>query len=215
MFPIILKRAQIGNVQMLTNSQQKVWEFIQHFMLENNYAPTISEITEGLNLKARSPVHRAVRAIAEEGLIDLIPNKRRNIALKDLLSANDQQLPLMGSIAAGEPIEAIEEKEYIDVNGLFVGPGRYLLRVKGDSMIGDNICDGDYVVCESADTPRHGKIMVALVDHAEATLKRIYNNQDGTVTLMPSNPALEPMIYEASRVKVQGLFIGLFRIWQH
>lgn len=199
----------IQGIIVLTNNQQKIWEMIQAFVQKNQCAPTITEITQALGLKARSPVHRAVQAIAEEGLIKIIPNKRRNIVLDNV--PTEKLLPLVGRIAAGKPIEAIAEEEYIDINQLFIGPKRYLLRVKGDSMIGDNICDGDYVVCESVDTARSGAIVVALIDKQEATLKRIFNNTDGTITLQPSNPSLKPMIYHSQRVSVQGLFIGLFR----
>lgn len=194
---------------MLTKGQTKIWNFILDYVSKFSISPTISEITLGLGLKSRSAVHRAVQAIEEEGLIRLVPNKRRNI---EIIDEDEYMLPLVGKIAAGQPIEAIEEKETVNINSLFIGKNRYLLRVSGDSMIGDNICDGDYIVCEQCNTARDGTIVVALIDNQEATLKRIFRNQNGTVTLVPSNPELSPMVYPAERVIIQGMFIGLFRV---
>lgn len=194
---------------MLTKGQSKIWYFIQDYVSKFQHAPTISEITLGLGLKSRSAVHRAVQAIAEEGFIRLIPHKRRNI---EIIDKEEYTFPLVGKIAAGQPIEAIESQETIDINAMFIGKNRYLLRVTGDSMIGDNICDGDYIICEQSNTARNGAIVVALIDNQEATLKRLFRNENGTVTLVPSNPALSPMVYPAERVSVQGAFIGLFRV---
>ncbi len=194
---------------MLTLSQKRIWDFIQDYMSKFHHSPSISEITLGLGLKSRSAVHRSVQAIAEAGYIRLVPNKRRNI---EVLEEDEFNLPILGKIAAGQPIEAVEDRETINLNSFFIGKNRYLLKVTGDSMIGDNICDGDYIVCEQCDTARDGAIVVALIDHQEATLKRIFRNPNGMVTLMPSNPSLSPMVYPAHRVSVQGMFIGLFRI---
>lgn len=194
---------------MLTMSQKRIWDFIQDYVSKFSHSPSISEITFGLGLKSRSAVHRSVQAIAEAGYIRLVPNKRRNI---EVLDEEEFKLPIIGKIAAGQPIEAIENRETINLNSLFIGKNRYLLQVTGDSMIGDNICDGDYIVCEQCDTARDGTIVVALIDHQEATLKRIFRNPNGMVTLMPSNPLLSPMVYPADRVTVQGMLIGLFRV---
>ena len=130
----------------------------------------------------------------------------------EIIEEDEDCLPLIGKIAAGQPIEAIETHESINLNTMFIGKNRYLLRVSGDSMIGDNICDGDYIICEQCDTARDGIIVVALIDQQEATLKRIFRNENGTVTLVPSNPELSPMVYPADRVTIQGSFIGLFRV---
>ena len=194
---------------MLTLSQKRIWDFIQDYISKFNHSPSISEITLGLGLKSRSAVHRAVQAIAEQGHIRLVPNKRRNI---EVLDEDEFNLPIIGKIAAGQPIEAIESRETINLNSLFIGKNRYLLQVTGDSMIGDNICDGDYIVCEQCDTARDGTIVVALIDHQDATLKRIFRNPNGMVTLMPSNPTLSPMVYPGHRVTIQGMLIGLFRV---
>ncbi len=199
---------------MLTEAQHRTLTFITTFIAETGYAPTIAEIAAGIGIKSRSTVHRHLQGIEQAGRIRIIPNKRRNIELVSLHagSVNDASLPIIGKIAAGSPIEAVVDNEEIDLAALFLGPKRYVLRVDGNSMIGDSICDGDFVVCEHADVARNGEIIVALIDQEEATLKRIYYNDDKTITLMPSNPSLKPMVYEGERVGVQGIYIGLLRM---
>ncbi|MFN3234144.1 MAG: transcriptional repressor LexA [Gammaproteobacteria bacterium] len=193
---------------MLTESQFKTLQVIKRFVLEHGYAPTIAQITSILGLKSRSAIHRNLHRIAEAGHIRLIPNKRRNI---ELLDANTTSLPLLGKIAAGRPIEAVEDQRVLNVADRLLGANRFVLEVCGDSMIEDNICDGDYVICEQANTAANGAIVVALVDNQEATLKRFYNNADGTVTLMPANASMKPMKFPGDNVQIQGLFVGLLR----
>ena len=142
--------------------------------------------------------------------INLLPNRRRNI---ELLAEEEVGLPLVGRIAAGQPIEAISQPEYFNFSEQFQGSDRYLLEVKGDSMIGDNICDGDFVICESSNIAKEGEIAVALVDDESATLKRIHHNKkENIIALIPSNPTLLPQEYDASRVKIQGIYLGLVRM---
>lgn len=199
---------------MLTEAQHRTLTFITTFIAETGYAPTIAEIAAGIGIKSRSTVHRHLQGIESAGFINIIPNKRRNIELLPVqaTSVNGASLPIIGKIAAGAPIEAVVDSEEIDLAALFLGPKRYVLKVDGNSMIGDSICDGDFVVCEYADVARSGEIVVALIDQEEATLKRIFYNNDKTITLMPSNPSLKPMAYEGERVSVQGIYIGLLRM---
>jgi repressor LexA len=195
---------------MLTESQHKTLQIIRDYIIANGFAPTISEILQEMKIKSRSLIQRNLRALETAGFITLLPNKRRNI---ELLEEEEAGLPLVGRIAAGQPIEAISHPEIINIPKLFLGPDRYLLEVKGDSMIGDSICDGDLVVCEYSNIAREGDIAVALIDNEAATLKRVHHNKTaGTVSLIPSNPALLPMEYQASRVTIQGLYLGLLRI---
>lgn len=201
---------------MLSKGQQRTYEFIKSFIEVNNFAPTIAEIAKGLGLKAVSAVHRNVQAIAREGFITVIPNRQRNIVLNDNeWDEGGSTLPLVGRIAAGHPIEAINQPEPVDLRQLFLGPNRYLLEVKGDSMIGDNICDGDLVVCERRDTARDGQIVVALINNEEATLKRIIREPaKNKILLIPSNPLMKAMEFPANSVQIQGLYIGLLRVVQ-
>ena len=121
------------------------------------------------------------------------------------------RVPLLGRIAAGLPIEAIEDQDHLDLAGLFAGPDRYALRVSGDSMIEAGILDGDTVIVRKQDVANVGDIVVALIDGHEATLKRLGPSVGGTVELVPANAALAPMRYPAARVRVQGVLVGQLR----
>ena len=132
----------------------------------------------------------------------------------DTTSSDDENsLPVAGNIAAGLPMEAIEDQETINLNAFFVRPGRFVLRVQGDSMIEDGIFDGDMVIMEACQTARDNEIVIALIDQDEATLKRIKNNQDGSVTLIPANSSMQPFRYSAERVSIQGRIVGQFRAY--
>ena len=194
---------------MLTLSQRKTYKFIQRFFHEHDHAPTAAEIATGIGIKSRGVIHRYLKQLAEEGLIRLLPKRHRNIQL--LAASPDRSLPLVGAIAAGQPIEAIEQQEAVDVASIFLGTNRYALKVKGESMIDEGILDGDIVVCERTQMAQNGQIVVALIDHEQATLKRLYYNDDKSVTLVPANPSHHPMIYSADRVEIQGIYVGLLR----
>jgi len=121
------------------------------------------------------------------------------------------KLPLLGSIAAGSPIEAIENREEIDLEQLFASRnGVYVLKIRGDSMIEDHLCDGDYVIIERRSNAKNGEQVVALLDTGEATLKRFYK-EGSRVRLQPANSSMEPRIIEADRCRIQGVVIGLLR----
>lgn len=203
---------------MLTRSQQKTLDFIKKYVERHGHAPTASEIADGIGIKSRGVVHRYLRALESENLITLLPHRHRNISLVTLDTQQDRaanDLQLIGSIAAGQPIEAVVDQDPINLADLFLGENRYALRVKGDSMIEEGIFDGDIVVCEHTRTAVNGQIVVALIDGQQATLKRFYHDgASATVTLMPANQALKPMRYPADRVTVQGIYIGLLRIAQ-
>jgi repressor LexA len=126
---------------------------------------------------------------------------------------NLKNILLIGRIAAGQPLEAISTPEVVNITQLLLGADRYLLEVKGYSMIGDNICDGDLVVCQQCDVVAEGAIAVVLIDDESATLKRVhYDEPRGTITLIPSNPTLLPVEYKAERITIQGLYLGLLRL---
>jgi repressor LexA len=143
------------------------------------------------------------------------PDRARGIRLRRrVAAARPGQLPLLGRIAAGQPIEAIPGEDEIDLSEFFVNHNRFVLRVAGDSMIEDGILDGDMVVVEKRDTADNGEIVVALIDGNEATLKRLQKNRDGSVTLRPANSSLSPMRYNAARVRIQGVVVGQFRSYR-
>lgn len=195
---------------MLTLKQKQTFDFIGNFINKFNHSPTAAEIAKGIGIKSRGVVHRYLKALESQGFLELAPKRHRNIRLKEK-RVHTMNLPLVGTIAAGQPIEAIEQDEAIDVASIFLGADRYALRVKGDSMIDEGIHDGDIVVCQKSDEAKDGQIVVALIDQQEATLKRLQRNADLTISLIPSNKELNPMVFSANRVQIQGIFLGLLR----
>jgi repressor LexA len=205
---------------MLTDRQRQTLNFIRSYLGENGYAPKLKEIADHLGITSRGTVHRYIRALEDGGHITVMRDHARGIKLKDTeperpdSPEDEAALPLLGRIAAGLPIEAIEHNETINLNDFFVRPGRFVLRVQGDSMIEDGIFDGDMVIVESSTTARNNEIVVALIDHEEATLKRLQNHGDGSITLMPANASMRPFRYSAERVQIQGIVVGQFRTYQ-
>jgi repressor LexA len=197
---------------MLTRRQKATYEYIKSYIQEMGDAPTMIEIAKGIGIQSKGTVHRYVQALVKAKLIEQEHGRWRNMKILDLEKpANDQCIPVLGKIAAGGPIEAIEDKQSIDLAQL-LGPQRYALKICGDSMIEEGIHDGDLVVCERCETARNGSIVVALIDNNCATLKRFRSNGDGSVTLIPANVDFLPMNYSADRVVIQGLFVGLLRL---
>lgn len=195
---------------MLTPKQQVVYRFIRHYILNHDYAPTEREIAEAVGLRSRGVVHRHLKALEREKLIRREPRKRRNIELLDYIQC--LQLPIVGRIAAGKPIEKLEKSEVLNLADLMVGENRFVLQVKGNSMSGDQICDGDYIICDKRENVEDGEIAVVLIKESETTLKRVKINNDATVSLLSSNPIVEPMVYPLSDIKIQGVYLGLIRL---
>lgn len=196
---------------MLTKRQKETYEIIKNYIAEHGYAPTTVEIAHELDITSKGVVHRYLKALEAENRITLEPNRKRNITLNDVEIAGGSEIPLYGEIAAGLPIEAMQNNETIDL-GALSGPNRFALKVCGNSMVEEGIFDGDIVICESRNMAHNGEIVVALIDNECATLKRFQRNNDGTITLIPANSEYMPMVYTADRVAIQGIFIGLLRM---
>ena len=196
---------------MLTLAQHNVFRFIQDFIYQHSYAPTTAEIAEGIGIQSRGVVHRYLKALADAEFIELVPQRKRNIRIIKQQST-DLSLPILGKIAAGQPIEAVRDNETVEVTSLFMSPGRYALRVQGDSMLDEGIHDGDIIICQEAKYAENGQIVVALVDEESATLKRLQRNPDNSITLFPANSNHQPQVYSSDRVRIQGIFVGLVRI---
>ncbi len=197
---------------MLTLKQQLTYEFIERYILTNSRSPTLTEIGLAIGVRAKGTVHRYVQSLVDEGLIEIQVGKKRNIRLLDLPKTNFH-IPLLGKIAAGQPIEAIEDEQVFNFGDLFLGKHRFALKVAGDSMIEEGILDGDIVICSRANTAREGDIVVALIDGNHATLKKIhFNPNDETIMLIPANTTMAPQVYAATRVTIQGVFVGLCRL---
>lgn len=193
---------------MATPKQYEVYDFIVNYVQKRRHSPTVGEIAEGVN-RSRGLISRYLHALADEGHIDLVAGEHRNIRLKDF---NEPHIPLVGFIAAGQPIEAIEDSNPFDVLSLLKGTNYAALSVKGNSMVEVGIFDGDYIFYEPKNVAENGAIVVALIDGQEATLKRFQRNKDKTVTLMPANITLKPQVYDAHRVEIQGIYRGVMRI---
>jgi repressor LexA len=205
---------------MLTDSLRRTLEFIQEFIEKQGYAPKLPEIAQGIGIKSTGVVHRYVHALEESGYIAIEKRRHRGIRLLHSPAQDNQSsapiraIPLLGEIAAGQPIEAIPDQQFIELSYVFQGKNIYALRVKGDSMIEAGILDGDWVICEQANQAQDGQIVVALVDNQEATLKRIKQHANGTVALIPENHSMEAMVYPAERVTIQGILIGQLRSYR-
>lgn len=220
---------------MLTAKQHELLLFINRRLEDSGISPSFEEMKEALDLKSKSGVHRLISALEERGFIRRLPNRARalevvkmpeNLGSKGVEAvakvttppanqpepANDViQIPLHGRIAAGVPIEALEDSQTLPVPAALLGSGEhYALEVSGDSMVEAGIFDGDFALVKKADTARDGDIVVALVNDEEATLKYLYHD-GGKIRLDPANAAYDPQVYEDRQVQVQGKLAGLLR----
>jgi repressor LexA len=195
---------------MLTPTQDRTLTFIRRYLKRRGYAPSLIEIAEGIGITSKGTAHRHVQALADTGYIRLIPGRKRGIELVDEEGITPTSLPLLGRIAAGQPIEAIAGQDRLDLSDL-LGPNRYALQVKGESMIEAGIFDGDLVVIERCDTADDGDIVVALIDDEEATLKRLKRLKSGRIKLIAANAEMPPLTYAAKRVRIQGVLVCQMR----
>ena len=196
----------------LTRRQREVLDVIRSFIEQNRYSPSLEEIGRKLGLSSVATVHKHVSLLVEKGYVKRAWNQNRSIELAEPEVTGTVQLPLSGTIAAGRPLEAIPTDEAICVPADMVHDRSrsYVLRVRGDSMIDEQIRDGDLVIIEEREPSGHGETVVALIDDTEATLKRLY--RDGPrVRLEPANPRMKPMHFPSHRVRVQGVAVGVIR----
>ena len=192
---------------VLTSRQKEIYEFLKDKIRNRGYGPTVREIGSQFGIRSPNGVMCHLKALEKKGLITRESHMSRAIQLSE--SPQDRMsLPLAGQIAAGSPMLAVEQNERVDFAPLFDVEDHFCLKVKGDSMVEDQIAEGDYVVVRSQKTCRDGEIVVALVDGQEATLKRFYKERD-RVRLVPANSSMKP-IY-SSNVEVLGVVVGLVR----
>ncbi|OGT22659.1 MAG: repressor LexA [Gammaproteobacteria bacterium RIFCSPHIGHO2_02_FULL_42_13] len=194
---------------MITVSQRKAYQYIQRFIRQQGHSPTISEIAEGIGIKSRGVVHRYVQALVTEGLVDILPNRHRNIELTE--KDADKHLMLIGKISHNQPLESVSEKQITDVTKSLLAPNRCALRVQGDGMVEEGIFDGDIIICEQTDKVKEDSIVIALIDD-KAIVKRLRYNQDQTITLSPIHSRRLPEVYPESQVKIYGIFVAVVRL---
>ncbi|MBK9120994.1 MAG: transcriptional repressor LexA [Phycisphaerales bacterium] len=195
----------------LTPKQLRVLTFIRDYSNARGYAPTMQELADEFGV-SKVTVFEYLAALQRKGYVKRSRHRARSLRLNAAIQFPDERptlLPLAGTIAAGRPIEAIEEREFLDLEGLFVSAHEtFVLRVRGDSMIDDQIADGDFVVVEKRDTAQDGETIVALLEDGEATLKRFFRDKNG-IRLQPANPKYKPLITQD--VRIQGVVVGVIR----
>ncbi|APG25750.1 transcriptional repressor LexA [Syntrophotalea acetylenica] len=194
----------------LTPKQKQVFDYIARHIETRGFAPSQQEIARAFGFRSLGTVQNYLVRLQREGLLDRDWNARRGLQLR-AAEERGLKLPLAGTVAAGKPIEAIETPGSIEVPPSMVGAGEhFVLRVAGDSMIGDGIIDGDYVVVRKQATAEHGQTVVALLDN-EATVKRLHRRGD-RIELHPANPAMQPIaVSDAETFRIEGVVVGVIR----
>ena len=201
--------------------QKQILDFISQYIQVNGYSPTLQEIADAMGLSSLATVHEHLRALEKKNIIKRYDGAVRGIEILDnSVNANLTaiELPLIGYIAAGEPIEAIEnEITTVTVSPDMVSKSKrcFVLQVKGSSMIDEGIMDGDYVVLKQQETAENGQIVVALIDEGFATLKKFYKEKGGKIRLQPANDEMEPIIVDANQVEIQGVVTGIVRRYKN
>ena len=219
----------------LTRKQKEVIDFLGNFIQEQGYSPSLEEIAMGLGLSSLATIHKHLKNLEAKGLLVRRWNHSRSLELTpeawailrpiqqdesgyehnsidiNRLSGGAVDLPLVGRIAAGIPIEAIQDQETLSIPSEMIGRGRtYVLKVEGNSMIDEHIRDGDYVIVEERQTPHDGETVVALIRREETTLKKFYRESD-CIRLQPANAAYDPIRVQPDEIEIQGVVIGVLR----
>jgi len=201
----------------LTKRQKQVLDFIATFVDDNGYCPSYDEIARGLDLASLATVHKHISALESKNYLKRRFNQSRSLELsprylqEQRRTRPPQEIPLVGRIAAGTPVEAVEQRETLNFADFASNPNTFALEVRGNSMIDDHICDGDVILLERVSEARDGDIVVALVAGSETTLKRFYREPADMVRLQPANAALKPIVVPARDVLIQGRLLAVLR----
>jgi repressor LexA len=204
----------------LTRRQKEVMDFLSSFITKHGYSPSYEEIASGLGLASLATVHKHIQALETKQYVRRSYNHSRSLEVGERYAAEenarrppapDATVPLLGRIAAGAPVEAIPNPEALHFDEFVANDRTFALEVRGESMIEDHICDGDYVLVEKTDSVRNGDIVVALVDASEATLKRYYAEPDGRIRLQPANAAMGPIFLDPANLEIQGRVLAIMR----
>jgi repressor LexA len=204
----------------LTRRQKELMDFLSNFIERHGYSPSYDEIATGLNLASLATVHKHVQALETKQYLKRSYNHSRSLEIAERYFSEEKarqpkvlslSVPLLGRIAAGVPVEAINTPETLYFSDFTGNESTFALKVRGESMIDDHICNGDYVLVEKTGNVKNGDIVVALVDGAEATLKRFYDEPDGRVRLQPANATMSPLFVDRNRLEVQGRVLAVMR----
>jgi repressor LexA len=198
----------------LTRRQKQILDHIGEYISDQGYAPSFEEIADAFGYSSLATVHEHLSNLERKGYIRKAYNESRSIELvQGDAVPGAVELPLLGEVAAGLPIEAIEHRETVLVPpDLLRKQGEnYVLRVVGNSMIDEQIRDGDYIIVNSRPTAENGEMVVALVGGEAATVKKLYREPDGRIRLQPANPTMQPMYHDADEIQIQGIVVGVIR----
>jgi repressor LexA len=202
----------------LTKRQKEVLDFISGFVDQNGYCPSYEEIARGLSLASLATVHKHISALETKQYLKRGFNQSRSLELAPRYLQEQKrqrsatlEIPLLGRIAAGSPVESVEQQESLNLADFAGQNGTFALQVRGDSMIEDHICDGDLILLERTSEARDGDIVVALVSGFETTLKRFYHAPNHMIRLQPANSTLQPIVVAARDVQIQGRLLAVLR----
>jgi repressor LexA len=198
---------------ILTRRQKEMWDYLADYISTHGYAPTLEEIGAHFGLSSLATVHKHLSNLERKGLITRKWNLSRAIEIaRPQKTAQAVELPLLGRVAAGTPIEAIETTDTLTVPEDFIRHAHraFALRVTGESMVGEGILDGDYVVVEQRPTAENGETVVAVLN-GEATVKKFYRERGGRIRLQPANPQMEPIVVREKDVEIRGIVVAVLR----
>jgi repressor LexA len=203
----------------VTKRQKQVLDFVAHFIEDNGYSPSYEEIARGLNLASLATVHKHISTLETKQYLKRGFNQSRSLDLGPKYIQEQRkhrqdtslEVPLLGRIAAGAPVEAVEQRETVRFGDFLGNPDVFALEVRGDSMIEDHICSGDLVLVEKASQAKDGDIVVALIEGAQTTLKRFYKEPGDRVRLQPANSSLQPIYVAAKDLEIQGRLLAVLR----
>jgi len=203
----------------VTKRQKQVLDFVAHFVDDNGYSPSYEEIARGLNLASLATVHKHISTLETKQYLKRGFNQSRSLDLgpkyiqeqRKHRQESSMEIPLLGRIAAGSPVEAMEQREKVRFGDFLGNPDVFALEVRGDSMIEDHICSGDLVLIERTTQVKDGDIIVALIEGAETTLKRFYREPGERARLQPANSSLQPIYVAMKDLEIQGRLLAFLR----
>jgi repressor LexA len=198
----------------LTKRQREILNYLTVYSEQNGFAPSFEEIAETFDYNSLATVHEHLTNLERKGYIKRNYNESRAIEILPSEAAPKAvELPLLGSVAAGMPIEALEFNETFSVPETFIGRGggHYVLKVRGNSMVDEQIRDGDFVVVNERQRADNGEMVIALVNGTSATVKKYYRERDGRIRLQPANEAMQPMYVHENDITIQGIVVGVMR----
>lgn len=202
--------------QPLTKRQHEILIFLQDYIGTRGYAPTLEEIMRHFRLRSVATIHKHLSHLERKGAISRNWNQRRSVMFQETMQTGVVELPLLGYVAAGTPIEAVAEQETITIPHDMLGRREtYVLRVRGDSMIDEQIRDGDFIIVESRNEAQDGEVVVALVNGNEVTVKKLYREPPDMIRLQPANTSMLPIVLPAGQVIIQGVVMGILRKFRH